>query len=101
METSKIGITNSAGVSADLRLNGNQLKNIPTDATGSITLTVTKGVSSKLEAVSTDDGALLLLNDEKMLELSGSNHPDNIVITAQHGQYTFISLLLRSAIDHG
>ena len=85
-ETSNIGITNSAGVEAELKLNGKQFKTLPLAATGTITLTVTQGLSSKVEAIAVDNGAQLLLNNEKSLTIDGNSKIGRIVITSQNGK---------------
>ena len=83
-DASKTAIYNSAGIDVELLLNGNHLKDLPIGARGTVTLTVTKGVPSKLTAVAVSNGAQLLLNNEKELELSNGSFPHGITISAQN-----------------
>ena len=70
----------------ELLLNGNHLKDLPVGARGTVTLTLTKEESSKLTAVAVSNGAQLLLNNEKELELSNGNFPHGITISTQNGE---------------
>ena len=90
-DTSNIAIQNSAGIEVELRLNDNQLKNFPAGAEGSITLTVTRGISSRLTAVGVNNVAKILLNDRKELVLTGDDYPQNIIISAQNSESFLLS----------
>ena len=86
MDTSRIAIWNFAGIEVELRLNSNQLKNFPVGASGIISLTVTKGVTSTLTAVDVNNGAQVFLNNEKQIVVSSENYPQSIIITAQNSE---------------
>ena len=95
LETSEMGISNSAGIDVELKLNGKHFKEVPTGASGTITLSVTKGVTSKLEAVAVHNGAQLLLNGDKTLVITGGKHPERIIITSQNSKYFYaINILI-------
>lgn len=86
LNAANIGIKNSAGIEVELRLNGQQYKNLPVAATGAITLTSSQGVENKLEAVEVATGQSLLLNNEKSLTVDNTNKPTSIVITKDDGK---------------
>lgn len=88
LNAANIGIKNSAGIEVELRLNGQQYKNLPVAATGAITLTSSQGVENKLEAVEVATGQSLLLNNEKSLTVDNTNKPTSIVITKDDDSIT-------------